>query len=114
MSEPIRETAGEYEMARCPLPGCGHDLHMVITSDQPLYLSFTAGDLQNPDGGWDSHWEVRCGAGHVVLLPPDTAEDSYTFGCCRCDPGDPMGRADLCGHGDMARLRAIASEAHKW
>ena len=110
VSAPLSETAGRYEMARCGLPGCGEDLHMVITSDQPVYLSFTAEDFRNP-ADWDSHWEVRCEAGHVVLLPPDHGGDISEFGHCRCDPDAQPDADALCGHGDMARLRAITSEA---
>lgn len=103
----IKPTSAEiYEPASCALPDCGAWLHMVITSDQPLYASFTSSDLAVP-GGWDCAWEVRCENGHVVLLPPDNARDSQVFGQCFCEPGEEPDPDDSCGHGDMARLRKV-------
>lgn len=110
MSEHLRETSYDYEQARCALPGCGEFLHMVVISDQPVYLSFAAGDLRRTEG-WDGTWEVRCEAGHVVLLPPGNGRESPRFGECLCEPGEEQAPDDYCGHGDLARLRAVTLES---
>jgi hypothetical protein len=107
----LAQTADPYEFARCGLPGmdgpCGADLHIVWTADRSIYLSDTARDIGSPDNAALITWEVVCEAGHTVLVPPDTAEESYMFGGCNCDPEDGPSPDQFCGHGDLVRLRAV-------
>lgn len=100
----VRDTSA---LATCALADCGKTLYITWTSTRAVYLGDTADDLAEPDSGHTSSWEVSCEAGHVVLLPPDTACDNYTFGECDCD-GEPDLMA-LCGHNDMARLRRVVA-----
>lgn len=104
--EPLRAVADDYLGARCGLPNCGEALHIVWTLGKGIYLSDTVADLGDPRCSHTSTWHVECEGGHTILTPPDTAEDSYTFGECRCEPTDPDAAAD-CGHGDLDRLRAV-------
>lgn len=115
MTEQLRDGATGYTPAKCSLPGlkgpCGADLHLIQTLSTPILLASTTDDLADIKGAWSETWRVECEAGHTVLVPPDSCEDSYLFGGCRCDPEDgpvPDPEADeCCGHGDMARLRAV-------
>jgi hypothetical protein len=99
---------GPLAVACCVLPDCAQPLHMVITSDIPLHASTTDAELATPVGG-DCTWEVRCEAGHVLLVPVDDGEDSHTFGQCRCDPEcRACTRPGYeCAHSDMERLRKV-------
>jgi hypothetical protein len=93
--------------ATCSLPGCRATLYITWTASRAIFLADTADELADPDGAHTASWEVSCEAGHVVLLPPDTAEDAYVFGECDCD-GEPELLAE-CGHNDMARLRRVVA-----
>lgn len=104
--EPIRAVGDDYLGARCGLPACGEPLHIVWTLGMGIYLSNTAAELGDPAHAHTSTWHVECEGGHTILQPPPTAEDSYTFGACRCEPTDPSADGD-CGHGDLARLRRV-------
>src|ERR1700677_4063876 len=106
MSQVLRRMTDQYEFALCGLQNCRQPLHMVFTNDQPIYLSFAADDLTDPSKS-DGSWEVRCEAGHVILVPVDDGEPWHVFGQCRCEPTDPPAPDDECGHGDLARLRAV-------
>ena len=104
----IRDGASNYAEARCGLPGCGEPLHIIWTSSRAIYLSDTVAELRDPAACLTDTWHVECEAGHVVLLPPDTAEDSYTFGLCTCNYDYPDPAVDgRCEHHDMDRLRAV-------
>lgn len=91
--------------ATCALPGCGEPLRITWTASRGVFLSDTVDDLAA--GEHDSAtWEVACEAGHVVVLPADTGEDSYVFGDCDCEGDDVFGD---CGHNDMTRLRLVVA-----
>lgn len=105
--KPLRTVAKQFEDALCPLPGCHQPLYIVYTMSQPVLLSDTAAELG--PGDWTQTWYVECENSHRILLPPDTAEDSYTFGRCRCEPDEPE---DGCAHSDMARLRQVLDLGH--
>lgn len=104
--DPIMPGVSPNTSARCPLPACGEPLHITWTLGRPVFLDDTAGLLSNPSNAYTSHWTIDCEGGHTILTPPDTAEDTYTFGACRCEPTDPDDGTD-CGHGDMPRLRTL-------
>ena len=59
--------------AKCPLPGCGAVLRIEVSRSGVVYADGTA----DPD--LTSTWSVGCEQGHVLLLPPDTAEDYYEY-----------------------------------
>jgi hypothetical protein len=104
------EDKPRFRSVKCPMPLCGADLYITWHSSRPVWTDDNAADLSDPRGGYTSSWEVGCTEGHVVLLPPDTAADSYTFGeCDTCDdPHNPdQTNASCCGHGDLDRLRTI-------
>lgn len=109
MTERLVEGAGHFEEARCILPGCGQPLHITWMASTAIYLDDTAGKLRGPDLALTSTWQVNCEAGHIVLLPPDTADDYCEFaGRCTCNPDYPDVDAErLCAHNDMDRLRAV-------
>lgn len=109
MPEQLREGAGHYEEARCSLPGCGEPLHITWTGSRAIYLDDTADMIRDPAGALTTSWQIGCEGGHVILLPPDTAEDSYEFAClCVCNPDYPDPEAErMCPHNDMDRLRAV-------
>jgi hypothetical protein len=107
------ESAGYYDPVPCPLALCGEPLHLTYTADQLLYASFTEEDLDGIIPADLPSWEVRCEAGHVILLPPDDGQDNHTFGTCSCDPADVKdhGHDDGCAHGDFARLKEVIAMA---
>ena len=106
----IRENPNPYEEARCGLADCGEPLFMTWTSNRAIYLSDTTPALADPSGAHATSWQVECAAGHVVLLPLDTAEDYYEFGGCTCNPDYPNWPRDfLCGHHDIERLREVTA-----
>ena len=115
MAEQLIEGASIYAEARCILPGCGEPLHMTWTGSRPVYLSDTDAMLGGPAGAVTAMWQVDCEAGHVVLLPADTAGDWYEFaGQCTCNPDYPDAEAErMCAHNDMARLRAVVMPEEK-
>lgn len=101
---------------RCPLPECEAELHITWHASRPIFMDDTAADLSDPREGYTSTWEVGCTQGHVVLLPPDTASDSYTFGACDNCPESPVqdpASAAWCGHSDLDRLRRAIGLAVK-
>ena len=105
------EKADDYALVPCPLPKCGEPLHLVCTADQCLYASFTEDELRGCRGDDLGQWEVRCEAGHVILLPPDDGAEDHVFGVCRCDPDDikERGHAEGCAQGDFERLRRLVN-----
>lgn len=107
------ETVGYYEPVPCPMPLCGEPLHLTYTADQYLYASFTEKELSGLVPSDMPGWEVRCEAGHVVLLPVDDGQDNHTFGICSCDPAEveEHGHEDGCAHGDFARLKEVIAMA---
>ena len=84
----------DYDAIKCPMKGCDEDLYMEVTSCTPIMVGSTVEDLADPASAWTQTWKVRCVGGHVVVLPVDTAEDSYTF------DADPE-------HADAARLSEL-------
>lgn len=113
MAEHLREGAGNYEEARCGLPGCGQLLHMVLTFSKGIYLRDTADILAEPDHAHSKTWHVECEGGHTVLLPADTARDEYDFGFCAGGHEDYPSTAEGCQHNDLARLRAVVMPEEK-
>lgn len=110
MTDQLVKGASHYAEAMCILPACGQPLHLIWSGSRPVYLSDTADMLRDPASATTTTWRVECEAGHVVLLPADTAGDYYEFaGRCTCndDYPDPDNEA-LCSHNDMDRLRAVA------
>lgn len=111
MTERLREDASPYAEARCGLPGCGEALSITWSYARGIDLRDTREVLCGPGTGntLTATWEVRCAAGHVVLLPADTADDWYEFGGrCTCNPDyDDAEAGKRCAHNDMARLRAV-------
>ena len=111
MAERLREGASHYAEARCGLAVCGQPLHLVWSYSTAIYLDDTAEKLQGPPEGaaLTATWQVECEAGHVLLLPPDTAEDWYEFaGRCICNPDYPDPDYEQnCPHNDMDRLRSV-------
>ena|ERR1700733_4288032 len=111
----LAPTADPYAAAHCGVPGigapCGADLHIRWTADRLIYLTDSARDIGEPMSAGMVSWEVVCEAGHTVLVPPDTAEESYLFGGCTCDPDDGPSPDQFCGHGDLARLRIVLAPA---
>lgn len=105
----VRAHEKPYDVAVCGLPGCGKPLHIVWTMGRTVYLADTAADLADPSGAHTSTWQVECEGGHTILVPIDSAEDSYTFGECNCEPTDPNDD-EWCGHADMDRLRRVIGE----
>src|SRR5579862_3395954 len=103
----LLEEAGDYDPAPCPLPECGKPLHFTYSASQYLYASFTEEDLRGCRGDEFTSWEIRCEAGHVILLPLDNGDENHEFGVCRCDPADVAvdGHAEPCPQDDFARLR---------
>jgi hypothetical protein len=87
-----------FEPLTCPLPNCGHQLHLTWTNGRALY----ADDLADPPALSDLHtstWEVRCEDGHVVLLPDH-------LGCGRCrDEGTCPGGCDVDSDDDYRTFR---------
>ena len=59
--------------ARCPLAGCDGFLGVLISRSGIVFEDGTI------DSDITSTWSVGCDQGHVVLLPPDTAEDYYEW-----------------------------------
>jgi hypothetical protein len=102
----VRVDPDPHAQAGCALPGCGADLHITWTASRAVFLGDTVDDLAAGEHH-TATWEVSCDAGHILLLPPDTAADSYIFGECDCD-GDEDFFGD-CGHNDMARLRRVVA-----
>lgn len=101
----VRPGARLFAQASCSLPGCGKALHIEHDLSRPVYLSDTAQDLADVTEAYTSSWRVVCEGGHVLLLPVDSAVDTYTFGQCTCDDtADPDG---FCGHTDLHRLRVV-------
>lgn len=96
---------GDYDPVPCPLPRCGEPLHLACTADQYLYASFTADNLRGCRGDDLESWEIRCEAGHVILLPLDDGAENHVFGVCRCDPEE--GHEEGCAAGDFERLRSL-------
>jgi hypothetical protein len=107
-SEQIVPGASNYAEALCVLAGCGEPLHIIWSSSSALYLSDTLDRLANATLVMTWTWQVECEAGHVVLLPQDTADDCYTFGLCTCKEDYPDPEIDAkCAHHDMERLRQV-------
>ena len=90
------------DVVLCKQPGCGEPLYMERTISYGIGASDTVHYLQQ--GEHTSSWSVGCTAGHVVLLPLDTAGDSYTF--AECPVHDDDEHDESCD--DMARLRAVS------
>lgn len=63
----------KLEPARCPLSECGADLSVTVLRGGVVYADGTIDDRIT------SSWSVGCEQGHVVLLPPDTAQDYYEW-----------------------------------
>lgn len=101
----VRVNPDPHAEARCALPGCGETLLITWTSSRVVMHADTVEELAagRPE---TSTWEVACESGHVLLLPPDTGGDEYTFGDCDCDGEDFFGD---CGHNDMTRLRRVVA-----
>lgn len=59
--------------AKCPLPDCGDELYVTIFRGGVVYQDGTIDDRIT------SSWEVECGAGHKILLPPDDAADYHEW-----------------------------------
>lgn len=59
--------------AHCPLAGCDAGLTLLVSLGGVIFEDGTA----DPD--ITSTWSVGCEAGHVVVLPPDTAQDYYEY-----------------------------------
>lgn len=101
-----------YEQVKCPMPRCGEDLYIEYAASRPVFMGDTAEELAEvgTGGAYSSDWKIGCAAGHVILVPIDTAADSYTFGTTQhcAPPGSPEPcDATWCEHGDMDRLRTI-------
>lgn len=108
----VGQSDDKYADATCPLPGCDASLYITWRASRAVYLSDRATDLANPQNAHTRSWEVGCSQGHVLLLPPDTAVDSYTFGeCDNCEnsPEPDARNAAYCSHGDLARLSALVA-----
>ena len=107
-----------YAPLTCPMPDCTEALFLDWTASRDLAY----GDLTDepPQVGDDSAstWQVKCGEGHVVLLPGRTG--------CPCDdqqgPGCPhQGAAErdfdwsedsrTFRPGDVARLQSLLTNA---
>lgn len=100
MHDPIDPTAEVNACARCPLPGCESDLYISTHSSRPVFLSDTSDDLATA-APFTSTWEIGCGEGHVLLLPPG-ADDHDAFGQARdYDESDD----------DLARLRRLIAQS---
>lgn len=112
VDERLRANDEPYSQAVCSLPNCGKALHIAWEASMAIYLNNTAADLANPANAHSSSWHIECEGGHVLLHPIDSAEDSYTFGECKCD-GDPdLTNGEWCGHFDMERLRRVIGDGH--
>lgn len=75
----------KYDPLKCPLPGCGHDLHIIWSTSRALVVD----DINVPPTVDDSDvgtWKVECEDGHVVLVPAH-------INCAKCDDEgcDPLG-----------------------
>jgi hypothetical protein len=76
VSERLGVTPGVFlsnKEATCPLPECGAVLRISVTTDGVVYADGTA------DPGLTSTWTIGCEQGHVLLLPPDTGVDYYSY-----------------------------------
>lgn len=109
--EPIRRTESKHDQVKCPMPGCTASLYITWHASRAIYFSDHGHDLAEPEGAHSSSWEIECGNGHRVLLPPDTASDDYTFGACdqSCADDGLDAHVEDCSARDMVRLRALLS-----
>jgi hypothetical protein len=76
MSDRLGTISGAFlsnKEATCPLPKCGAVLRISVTTDGVVYEDGTA------DPCLTSTWTIGCEQGHVLLLPPDTGEDYYSY-----------------------------------
>lgn len=105
----LGDTSGYYDPVPCPI--CGNPLHLIYSGDQFLYASFTQDELNGIRPRDTESWEVRCEAGHVVLLPCDDGQESHLFGVCPCDPGED--HLDGCALGDFMRLKEVIELAKR-
>ena len=89
---------GSYDTIVCPIVGCGEGLYLRTLLCTPLLVGTTAAELADPASAVTQEWRVECVAGHVLVLPEYTGQDTCIFGA------DPE-------HRDMARLGETISGA---
>ena len=70
---------GFYDTITCPIVGCGAGLYLKTVLCTPLRVGTTADELADLTSAITQEWQVECVAGHIVVLPVDTAEDFYIF-----------------------------------
>lgn len=70
----------DYTSARCAMPGCDANLHLIWTMSVPVYLADLRPSAEPPEpvSAYTQTWRVECEEGHVLLLPGD----------CRCPCGN--------------------------
>jgi len=86
-----------HDTVACPIAGCGEGLYLRTLFCTPLLVGTTAAELADLASAITQEWRVECVAGHVLVLPEYTGQDTCIFGA------DPE-------HRDMARL----SETTGW
>ncbi len=91
-----------YVQLTCPLPGCGHQLHLTWTNGRALYND----DLTDPPAATDLHtstWQVQCEDGHVVLVPTAAI-------CTRCGGDGCVDHCDTDCDDDYRTFRKVDAD----